>query len=101
MVSDLGAAALYELMHGARWQGSCLLLSAPLFGTQTYRPSKNREKIRALSLGGRQSIERYINQPRLGVSGRKSLTEEERLGRNAWGCVVLSFGVAICETQIK
>ena len=64
-------------------------------------PSKYREKIGALALGGRQSTVRYNNQPRLGVSDRKSLTEEERLGRNVWRCVFLLFGAVIGETKIK
>jgi hypothetical protein len=66
-----------------------------------YTPSKNREKIGALALGGRRSIGRYNNQTRLGVSNRKSLTEEEWLGRNVWRCVFLLFGAVIGETKIK
>ncbi len=79
-----------------------LSLSVPLLGAQTYTPSKNREKIEALALGGCLLIGRYNNQQKLGISGNERLvTEEERLVRNAWGCAALSFGAAIGETKIK
>jgi hypothetical protein len=69
-------------------------LSVPLFGVQTYTPSKNREKIGALALGGCRSIGRYNNQPRLGVGDRKSL--------QIWsGQLGMSVGMAIGETKTK
>jgi hypothetical protein len=59
-----------------------------------YTPSKNREKIGALALGGCRSIGRYNNQPRLGVGDRKSL--------QIWsGQLGMSVGMAIGETKTK
>ena len=101
LASDLGAATPYdyELIQGSRGRACTHLCQFPCLG-RWYTSSKNREKVKALTLDGCQSIGIYNSQPRPSTSicGSVGLTEE---GWNVCGGIVLSFGALIGKTKIK
>jgi hypothetical protein len=65
--------------------GALLPLFYPLFGVPKCKPSKNRERIGVLALGGHRLVEQHNNQLKVGVCGRRDIGEGARPGRNVWG----------------
>ncbi len=55
---------------------------------------KNSKMEGPLALDGRHLMERHNNQPKVGIDGGRGIEEERRPGRNVWGGVVSSLGVA-------
>jgi hypothetical protein len=51
----------------------------------------NRERDRALAVGGRQLAKQCNDQLLVGISGGRCIGEETRLGWNVWGDTVLLF----------
>ncbi len=55
---------------------------------------KNSKMRGPLALDGRRLMGGHNNQPKVGINGGRGIEEERRPGRNVWGGVVSSLGVA-------
>jgi hypothetical protein len=83
-------------VHAIKFGGTAV--SSPVCGTNV-SPIKNREEVKALALGGRQSIKILINQLIVGGSGRGMLERRRVGGGGAWGDTIQLFGVANITTK--
>jgi hypothetical protein len=56
----------------------------PLLGAMKCEPSKNKEKVGVLAIGGHCLVIKHNNQPKVGILSRSSVGEGAQPGRNVW-----------------
>ncbi len=60
---------------------------------------KNSKMGGPLALDGRRLMGGHNNQPKVSINGGRGIEEERRPGRNVWGGIVSSLGVANCQRR--
>ncbi len=93
MAPNHGTVAPHESTAGAWWPGLCSLELVPLFGAPKWHQLINREMGRALPLGGRHSMGRHNNQPKVGGSKGGEVGETVRWAiMKGWDTIPLFGG---------